>query len=1591
MASTEGPEICRVCRCEGTLDQPLFYPCRCSGSIKYVHTDCLQSWLAHSRKPYCELCKHTFTFAPIYAPDMPTTLPVHLFIRRVLVRFLSYLQAIGRVLLVALSWLVLLPFFAQYTWHGVFWVGYRLSVKFTGLPAVQYLRRRAGYVAPPSGVVPSSGFSASISSIAKAFISPASSESDPEIASGPRSWSSPQTWDWEPFARKCLEGQIIMCITLSLFIAGFILREWVLQTLPLLDHHADLPQEGETAQPETDRVGEEGQVFREEGELYREGSGRRKRTMHMQFHPQSGLTSVRFGRRHPRACHPRPPPYNPPKILVDRAESVNPEEDTGDSQAKEGPVLLHDSKRKSPHHILPTLSRPGIWKENIFGSKSQVTLVTLYSSTCPYTYRRSRYEHAHGHFHLHPRQRDRYQSRARVRGWTLVIHWAGHLVGRLERRAPRARTALQGRGHHYPWHIGRFFRYANGRRHRLSFGEKTAGSSMTPGSSITPRWLSYAVHDAVLKARQDEMGEAKRDHNGRLVEADTIARLRTPMGRLRARIASIWRQWLEPPLGLLALFVLGKPRPVGDLYQHLFIGIDGFLDDKETRTTAMAPPIANHLARGRDQAGGEEPEAPEGPPQQGAQQNQVAAAWMDGAGHDPENGDPNQDMGEDDMNGGVEGMEQDIDDMDGLLEAVGLQGPIFLLFQNLFLMTAVLFLVLVVFVGIPYFIGRAMFNAGPIDCVLGPIRVVYALARPAISVLSHMWDAWARIFILKPLTMIYTLILPDDWFITLLNSLPLTSISSALPHPWYAYLDVALGWEWSGTRVRKPTLRAWLQDHGGWYWEDETDTDRVLTLSIFYGILALSILVTTFVYTSLPPVRAGRRRRPGGAEAFVAPNQDVVPQDDDAMGRFGQEAAEWLRMDEEVEEEDGMFGLMGEAERGALRVAGLMLKVAIFVAIELVLFPLACGLLLSILSLPLLHGATLEGRLAFATRAPLAFLFLHWTIGTAFMFGFASMVGALRSILRPGVLYFIRDPKDAGFSPLREILERPALHQLRKIGLSFQMYAVVMLLGIGAIVIPGYLTGWLGLPTPFRTLPFHWDPRPLSSASATTNEIGKANWWMGRFPLDLLILQAVVPLAILAKPLQWTFPIFKAWIRWCASITYLSSFLFGSPSARLCPRALKSPGSCRTCHSFEIRWEMELVLAPRRDGIPLPRQRPGVGEEDGVIRRRPRRVHGVREEEGSPWVETEDYQFVYAPSNLRWRVGIVILGCWIFLVSLLTLLLLAPITVGRHILMTLTKTNEIGNDLHAFLVGYATLHLCGRLLAWLVSWDREPSSAKSQPWSWNRAVKEEMMKRRENTAPRGESASEVSETAASTPRTPEPMGAKATQAFSVRRVAWNTFIILVALIIYGFVLPILLGMTGKIFFSGLISLVRPTSGSTILYEVILGSHVVKEGIRPHVPQIGAEVAQCWALGLLYAKIALQVFLLLRGRRTFFGEGEPEMAGDDPEMAGILLQFVEPEEAGRRPGGGRGGQAPRAARLARAARPVRQHPANEELGESLAKLWQLPLEVLAPMWEKTEKDMIVNEEGDLEEMNEQGHQGGGRKNDEDPDNAAARWI
>jgi E3 ubiquitin-protein ligase MARCH6 len=114
-------DACRICRGDGSDSEPLFHPCKCSGSIKYVHQDCLMEWLSHSQKKHCELCKTPFRFTKLYSPNMPQSLPFPVLVRHVAIHMAKNLATWLRFALVALVWLACLPYALRQVWRLLFW------------------------------------------------------------------------------------------------------------------------------------------------------------------------------------------------------------------------------------------------------------------------------------------------------------------------------------------------------------------------------------------------------------------------------------------------------------------------------------------------------------------------------------------------------------------------------------------------------------------------------------------------------------------------------------------------------------------------------------------------------------------------------------------------------------------------------------------------------------------------------------------------------------------------------------------------------------------------------------------------------------------------------------------------------------------------------------------------------------------------------------------------------------------------------------------------------------------------------------------------------------------------------------------------------------------------------------------------------------------------------------------------------------------------------------------------------------------------------------------------------------------------------
>jgi E3 ubiquitin-protein ligase MARCH6 len=81
-----------------------------------------------------------------------------------------------------------------------------------------------------------------------------------------------------------------------------------------------------------------------------------------------------------------------------------------------------------------------------------------------------------------------------------------------------------------------------------------------------------------------------------------------------------------------------------------------------------------------------------------------------------------------------------------------------------------------------------------------------------------------------------------------------------------------------------------------------------------------------------------------------------------------------------------------------------VMKVVVIIGIEMLLFPLYCGLLLDAALLPLFKDATIVSRMDFTCNYPVTSVFVHWFVGTGYMFHFALFVSMCRKVMRRGVL-----------------------------------------------------------------------------------------------------------------------------------------------------------------------------------------------------------------------------------------------------------------------------------------------------------------------------------------------------------------------------------------------------------------------------------------------------------------------------------------------------------------------------------------------------------------------------------------------------------
>ena len=80
-------------------------------------------------------------------------------------------------------------------------------------------------------------------------------------------------------------------------------------------------------------------------------------------------------------------------------------------------------------------------------------------------------------------------------------------------------------------------------------------------------------------------------------------------------------------------------------------------------------------------------------------------------------------------------------------------------------------------------------------------------------------------------------------------------------------------------------------------------------------------------------------------------------------------------------------------------------------------------------------------------------MFLHWLAGMIFIFYLASFVMLLREVLRPGVLWFLRNLNDQNFHPINEVQE--LVHCMHA---CLYMYLYIHVLYVKGIILPARMS-----------------------------------------------------------------------------------------------------------------------------------------------------------------------------------------------------------------------------------------------------------------------------------------------------------------------------------------------------------------------------------------------------------------------------------------------------------------------------------------------------------------------------------------------------
>ncbi|THX33598.1 hypothetical protein D6D12_01465 [Aureobasidium pullulans] len=1338
-ASDKSPaegDTCRICRSEGSDAEPLFYPCKCSGSIKFVHQDCLMEWLSHSNKKHCELCKTPFRFTKLYDSHMPHTLPLPIFVKRACLHTANYLLTWARAVTVALVWLVVLPWFIRWSWRGLFWVldaGWardpwlaRMSPAAQqanastptadsidekepfGLSLSRFLLGALFYPLKPLG--PPGSYSSTNTTLETSIASPYSS-----LLSDVKAVNSLTSHAWvNRFILDMLEGEIITILVVIAFILVFLIREWVVQQQPIINAAAHI-RDAELQLDAAERAARNLQDFQDE-----ERRPHVDRYTHLFEEPSdseaSGDESTHFIGWHKmeEVMDTAGIPYRfggeDHDDFMERFQYV-------------GELLLGQLKLAEDSGILPTEIAENIWAilDNLSPTRRDLwrgillregpTRTMLLSNLPQDKLALSDDENVGG-----PAATD---SETQEDSDDETLQESQRRPNMPPRDASsHAQRVLQSieEPSNNPENTSRLLDVeADGDSSRGSWQfVSSASDAESPSTTRTPLSSSSqagepadAQETATVDA--DALGQST---GARSDETNTRSRETSINGDLSQSPSETTAQNVDEEASAVAEPATESPSedqtssqqastlqatlnpeqhkgPITRLFDWFWADIvlddedneplPGVADEEIARNEAVEPPFV-HLHD-------EEHVHDHDHDHEGAQDPEVLQAAAE-AGLDAE-------------------AIEDAEDLEGILELIGMQGPLIGLGQTAMFCAVLITTTLWTAIGVPYLFGKIalLFLGDPItSMIMTPLRFVSGFADAVVDITVYAGGA-ATYFGSEILTRLLSML-----FGSVCRKFSLSYVEPLAKRAHHAAngasgrlvdllggdgpMEFGLLMKSIQARQSLLSMKAEVAQVIGFFAKCLSGASYHLQKSTAPELLQILNEIAASCFRQAASSYAWVRTvlREGFSEAINDGTFTFTVKSDDSL--LDPSLAVWTSADRCLTvlagyvllamigamyllRKESLFSSPGlqnveKSFADLLKQAGGVLKVILIISIEMLAFPLYCGMLLDCALLPLFENASIASRLAFAERSPWLFVFMHWFIGTCYMFHFALFVSMCRRILRSGVLYFIRDPDDPTFHPVRDVLERSVTTQLRKIAFSGLVYGGLVIVCLG-----GAIWGTAR----FGVFPVRW-ARPEANLE---------------FPIDFLGYNLLAPVvASYLFPSKGMETFFGTWLKLCARSLRLSQFLFGE--RRKIEEGYSNDESWITrfnpwkdqdaiINSGSFVYDGKYVRAPATDQVRIPR-----GERVFLeVSDADERIDGTNPGNGIHGRQPDNFNKVYIPPWFRLRIFTFISCLWMFAIAMGFGVTVVPMIFGRLILSMAVSDRIAPNDLYAFAVGITTL------------------------------------------------------------------------------------------------------------------------------------------------------------------------------------------------------------------------------------------------------------------------------------------------------------